>query len=126
MAFGKALRAWIVSGATLAGAFGAPSLAGAADACKELETGTIQVPILSPPMAGVVRGTGRLQFYSAPNLRCPMAGVFVIPKDRLIAYAETSDGWSSVMYVNPKTSADVSGWVRSARLKRTGTVGPKQ
>jgi hypothetical protein len=30
------------------------------------------------------------------------------------------------MYVNPRTGADVSGWVKSARLRRTGTVGPKQ
>jgi hypothetical protein len=126
MTFEKALRAWIVCGATFAGIFGAPSLAGADDACKALETGTKQVPILSPPLAEVVTGTGRLQFYSAPHVRCPMDGVFVIPNDRLIAYAETRDGWSSVMYVNPRTGADVSGWVKSARLRRTGTVGPKQ
>jgi hypothetical protein len=55
-----------------------------------------------------------------------MSGVFVIPKDELVAYAETDDGWSSVMYVNPRTGNTVSGWVRSARLKQTGTVGPKQ
>jgi len=29
------------------------------------------------------------------------------------------------MYVNPRTGNDVSGWVRSARLKETGTMGPK-
>jgi hypothetical protein len=126
MTFEKALRAWIVCGATFAGTPGASSLAAAAEACKEPEAGTQQVPMLSPPMAGVVTGTGRLQFYSAPHVRCPMDGVFVIPNDRLIAYAETRDGWSSVMYVNPRTGADVSGWVKSARLRRTGTVGPKQ
>ncbi len=37
----------------------------------------------------------------------------------------TSDGWSQVMYA-PGTGDDVSGWVRSDRLKETGTVGPKQ
>ena len=31
-----------------------------------------------------------------------MAGVFVIPKDELITYAQSNDGWSSVMYSNPK------------------------
>jgi hypothetical protein len=62
----------------------------------------------------------------APSLHCPINGVFVIPRDELIAYAETGDGWSSVMYMNPKTGDSVSGWVRSARLKLTGTVGPKQ
>lgn len=97
-----------------------------ADDCKEPTEGTRDVPIFSPPIAAVVTGAGRLQFYSAPNLRCVMSGVFVIPKDELVAYARTSDGWSSVMYINPRTGIDVSGWVRSDRLKQTGTVGPKQ
>ena len=83
------------------------------------------MPIFSPPLAHVVTGSGRLQFYSAPNLRCAISGVFVIPNDKLVAYAQTDDGWSSVMYVNPRTGADVSGWVRSERLKATGTMGPR-
>jgi len=98
----------------------------AAALCKEPETGTKQTPMLSPPTANLVTGTGRLQFYSAPNISCPLNGVFVIPKDELIAYAQTGDGWSSVMYTNPRTGNNVSGWVRSARLKETGTLGPKQ
>jgi len=97
-----------------------------AEDCREPKTGTKDVPLFSPPLANVVIGTGRLQFYSAPSLRCPIDGVFVIPRDELIAYAETSDGWSSVMYTNPKTGDVASGWVRSARLKQTGTVGPRQ
>jgi hypothetical protein len=52
-----------------------------------------------------------------------MPGVFVIPKDALIAYAESNDGWSSVMYSNPGNGNHVSGWVKSSRLKATGTVG---
>jgi hypothetical protein len=56
---------------------------------------------------------------------CERNGVFVIPKDKLVAYAQTGDGWS-VMYINPRTGADISGWVRSERLKATGTMGPKQ
>ena len=126
MTFGKALLACIVCSSALVGACGAPTLAGSAQNCKEPETGTNEVPIFSPPIANVVVGAGRLQFYLAPNLRCPMEGVFVIPRDQLIAYAETNDGWSSVMYLNPRTGNDVSGWVRSARLKATGTVGPTQ
>ena len=98
----------------------------AAPLCKEPETGTKDAPMLSPPLAHVVTGAGRLQFYSAPDLACAMNGIFVIPMDELIAYAETRDGWSSVMYTNPRTGNAVSGWVRSARLKETGTVGPKQ
>jgi len=94
--------------------------------CKEPETGTDSVPIFSPPLGEVVVGTGRLQFYSAPNLNCAMTGVFVIPKDALIAYAQSDNGWSSVMYSNPRTGDTVMGWVRSSRLKETGTMGPSQ
>lgn len=123
MTFRKALLACLAGSSAL---FGASTLAGAAEGCKEPETGTKETPIFSPPIANVVVGAGRLQFYSAPNLRCPLDGVFVIPRDSLVAYAQTNDGWSSVMYLNPRTGNDVSGWVRSARLKQTGTVGPKQ
>jgi len=121
----KAILAWIVCVAMTLGALGASVHAQTPSNCKEPRTGTKRVPLLSPPLAHVVMGTGPLQFYSAPNLHCPISGVFVIPKDALIAYAQTNDGWSSVMYVNPRTGNDVSGWVRSAGLKETGTVGPK-
>ena len=99
---------------------GAPAFAD----CKEPQTGTRKVPLFSPPLSEVAIGTGRLQFYSAPNLNCIMPGVFVIPKDQLIAYAQSNDGWTSVMYLNPKTGDSVSGWVKSSRLKTTGKVGP--
>ena len=91
--------------------------------CREPETGTKNIPVFSPPRSAVVIGAGRLQFYSAPDANCAMAGVFVIPKDELITYAQSNGGWSSVMYSNPKTGDTVSGWVRSSRLKGTGTVG---
>jgi len=119
----RILRSCIVGCAVLLVPLGASARAGD---CKEPKTGTKEVPVLSPPLANLVTGTGRLQFYSAPNEHCAMVGVFVIPKDELIAYAQTDDGWSSVMYTNPRTGNNVSGWVRSARLRGTGTVGPKQ
>jgi hypothetical protein len=124
----KKPKTWlcIAGSAALAGSIGAYALAEARGACDEPKMGTRDVPVLSPPLAGVVIGVGRLQFYSAPNVRCPMRGVFVVPKDELIEYAQTKDGWSSVMYMNPATGNDVSGWVRSDRLKETGTVGPNQ
>jgi hypothetical protein len=114
----------VVCGAVHLALSGFPALA--ETSCKEPATGTNNVPIFSPPLANVVTGTGRLQFYSAPNFHCAMDGVFVIPKDELIAYAQSNDGWSSVMYTNPRTGDYVLGWVRSERLKVTGTVGPKQ
>jgi hypothetical protein len=100
-----------------------PVLAGV---CEEPQTGIKDVPMFSPPLSEVVIGAGRLQFFSAPDPRCPIRGVFVVPGDRLIAYAQSKTGWSSVMYSNPKTGNTVSGWVRSSRLKETGTVGPRQ
>jgi hypothetical protein len=118
-------RKMLAAGATLVLALVAPAFAEAAQDCKEPKIGTDRAPIFSPPLSEVVAGAGRLQFYSAPNPRCRMEGVFVIPKDSLIAYAQTDDGWTSVMYFNPRTGEDVAGWVRSARLKVTGTIGPK-
>lgn len=91
--------------------------------CTSPQIGTQSVPLLSPPLSMVVTGTGRLQFYSAPNTDCVMPGIFVIPKDELIAYAQSANGWSSVMYLNPRTGVDVSGWVRSSRLRKIGTMG---
>lgn len=113
----------LLIGALLLCLSAAPALA---ETCKEPKTGTNAVPIFSPPLAEIVIGPGRLQFYSAPNAACAMSGIFVIPRDKLVAYAQTDSGWTSVMYVNPRTGADVSGWVRSERLKVTGTMGPKQ
>src|SRR5215468_8004544 len=72
-------------------ALASPLAARAEAPCKEPELGSNQAPMLSPATANVVTGTGRLQFYSAPNAGCPMNGVFVIPKDELIAYARTDD-----------------------------------
>lgn len=95
-------------------------------ACTEPQAGSDRAPALSPPLSQVVTGSGRLQFHSAPDSACPMNGVFIIPKDEVIAYAQTRDGWSSVMYLNPRTGNDVSGWVRSARLKTIGTMGPRR
>jgi hypothetical protein len=103
-----------------------PAFAAPLANCKEPKTGTKAVPIFSPPRAAVVVGIGRLQFYSAPRVRCPLNGVFVVPKDQLVVYAQTDDGWSSVMFINARTGDSVSGWVRSARLKDVGTVGPEQ
>jgi hypothetical protein len=119
----KTLPTAIACGVTLLVALGTSARA---EDCAEPETGTKNVPIFSPPISNVVTGAGRLQFYSAPKLRCPVSGVFVIPNDELTAYAETDDGWSSVMYTNPRTNNIASGWVRSERLRRRGTVGPRQ
>jgi hypothetical protein len=110
------MKAWLIALAFAA----SPASA----ACHAPDTGTDTTPILSPPLGAHVIGTGRLQFYSAPQADCAMTGVFVIPNDALIAYAETRDGWTSVMYLR-KQGDDGSGWVRSSRLNFTGTMGPQ-
>lgn len=100
-----------------------PALANAN--CTEPQTGTKDVPVLSPPLSQTVVGAGRLQFFSAPYALCRMSGVFIVPGDEVIAYAQTANGWTSVMYSNPKTGNAVSGWVKSSRLKDVGTIRPK-
>jgi hypothetical protein len=122
----RILRASILGSFVLLQSFGMTAIAASPTACTEPKGGTKDAPMLSPPLSMVVTGTGRLQFYLAPNSSCAMKGVFVIPKDELIAYAQTANGWSSVMYVNPRTGNDVQGWVRSSRLKETGTIAPRQ
>jgi hypothetical protein len=104
-------------------AFAAQPDAKAPKPCKEPEPGSDRAPIISPPLSNDVIGTGRLQFFSAPNFQCRLDGVFVIPRDVLISYVATDDGWTSVSYFGPKGGA-VSGWVRSSRLKATGTIAP--
>lgn len=89
--------------------------------CDELATGTHRIPVLSPPLGVVVTGTGRVQFHSAPRHDCVMIGVFVLPKDHLVAYAESDDGWTSVMY-SGDGGGGVTGWVTSSRLK---SIGPR-
>ncbi|MCA6125696.1 hypothetical protein J6500_27920 [Bradyrhizobium sp. WSM 1704] len=122
----RTVLGYLVGSAVILAALGASVHAQTPSSCKEPPSGSKRVPLLWPPQAGVVTGTRRVKLYSAPNLHCPVSGVFLVPKDELVAYAQTRDGWSSVMYLNAKTGKDVSGWVRSARLKLTGTVSPKQ
>jgi hypothetical protein len=81
----------------------------AAPACRE----PTDAPALSPPLGSVVVGKGRLQFYSTPESHCPMAGVFVIPKDQLVAYAQTDDGWTSVTYSHKAGDTSPDGCART-------------
>lgn len=82
-------------------------------------------PLLLVPRAYfAVTGDGRLFFYSAPDPACKLADTFVIPGDTLIGYAEFK-GWTAVMYTTVKGDP-VLGWVRSERLRPTGTLGVVQ
>jgi len=73
-----------------------------------------------------VIGKGRVQFYSAPDHRCKMKGVFVIPGDTVNAYVEYGD-FTSVMYISSTTDSEAVGWVESSRLKENGYgIAPRQ
>lgn len=70
-----------------------------------------------PQAANVVAaGEGRLQFQSAPEERCEIAGTFVVPGDRLEA-SRVHGRYTLVFYQHPKAARIAAGWVDSARLK---------
>lgn len=70
-----------------------------------------------------VVGEGRLYFYSAPDQKCKLKNIFIIPGDKVDALADYED-YTFVVYTTAK-GKDVEGWVESGRLKETGTgIGP--
>jgi len=92
----------------------------AAPNCEKLDNDASHAGEAVPGCQAIrkVTGTGRLQFYSAPDPRCKMPGVFIIPGDTVVAYVDHK-GYTSVMYASRDNS--VMGWVESRRLKETGT-----
>jgi len=64
----------------------------------------------------VVAGEGRLQFHSAPDEHCEIAGTFVVPGDRLEA-SRVHGRYMLVFYQHPKLAKVAAGWVDSARVK---------
>ncbi|AWY66117.1 hypothetical protein A8H36_07045 [Burkholderia thailandensis] len=74
----------------------------------------------------VVVGSGRLQFYSAPNYSCKIPGVFILTGESVDAYT-SYHGFTSVTYQNSKKTGPVRGWVKSSRLRSKGLgVAPQQ
>jgi hypothetical protein len=68
----------------------------------------------------IVTGAGRLPFHTAPIARCKTRDLFVVPGDKLIAYAE-HQGFTAVLYLNPSTQREAEGWVASSRLTASST-----
>lgn len=104
-----------------------PQAAFAVD-CAQLDAAASQagVRIAGASSGRRVVGKGRLQFYSAPDFSCRTPGVFILPGESLDAYVEHR-GFVAVLYINPKTGKDASGWVESARLRPTGYgIAPAQ
>ncbi|MDC8756410.1 hypothetical protein [Janthinobacterium fluminis] len=62
-------------------------------------------------------GDGRLQFYSAPDVSCKMAGRFVLPGDTLFAKFDYK-GFTKVSFIAMKKSdREITAWVVSSRLR---------
>ncbi|KGD80389.1 hypothetical protein ID10_05035 [Pantoea agglomerans] len=66
-----------------------------------------------------VGGSGRLQFYSAPDGRCVEKDVFVVTGNELYAYVEYGK-YYSVMYV-ANDGNQANGWVEKERLIESHT-----
>ena len=62
-----------------------------------------------------VKGTGRLQFYTAPAAPCVMKDIFILPRESVKALA-SQGGYTRVKYVNPRTGLEVTGWVDAQRV----------
>jgi hypothetical protein len=80
-----------------------------------------QAPIAAHRAGRGVTGQGRLHFHTAPDQRCQLKNLFVIPGDRLEAFADYGV-FTNVIFWNGKTGAGTAGWVLSSRLADTTTV----
>ncbi len=109
-------------------AFQICSSSASAQDCKEIEAAATTNGVRFPGyMSGhSVIGKGHLQFLSAPDKKCDLSGVFILPGESVQAYMDYK-GYTLVMYMNPRTGTDATGWVESARLKPNGTgIAPHQ
>ena len=96
--------------------------------CKTIEAAATTNGVRFPGyMSGQsVIGKGRLQFYSAPDRKCDLNGVFILPDESVQASMDYK-GYTFVMYMKPRTGTGASGWVESARLKPNETsIAPRQ
>ena len=73
------------------------------------------MPVATEASRRRVTGTGRLQFYSAPDAACAVKGLFIVPGDLMQAQFEFG-GYTAVYYVNPVVGNEAVGWVVSSRL----------
>ena len=100
----------------------------AASNCDELnkQASKLAIDIPQSQSGMAVIGSGRLQFYSAPDYTCKTPGVFILTGESVDAYT-SYHGFTFVAYQNPKKTSSVRGWVRSNRL-RSNSLGtaPRQ
>ncbi|NHZ83494.1 hypothetical protein F2P44_30135 [Massilia sp. CCM 8695] len=90
--------------------FESPTLCGATGFVAQKNAAPVRAPLASR-----VKGSGRLQFLSAPDAGCAMPGVFVVPGDKVTATL-ASAAFVYASYTNPKSGRKVQGWVPRERL----------
>ncbi|TGN96342.1 hypothetical protein PL79_017515 [Burkholderia sp. USMB20] len=90
----------------------------AASICNEFnnQASKLAVDIPQSKSGMAVIGSGRLQFYSAPDYACKTPGVFILTGESVDAYT-SYHGFTFVAYQNSKKTSPVRGWVRSSRLR---------
>jgi hypothetical protein len=101
-----------------------PSSFAWADCTKLNDEANAKAAAYYPRESYTVTGAGHLYFYTAPSAECRDEKTFVIPGDSLVLYSDYK-GWYNVGFFNTKTGKDAFGWVKPARLKYNGTLGPK-
>ena len=105
----------------------APLISHAEDFCLivSAKADTERAIIPSSDSGYKVSGKGRAYFYSAPNEKCAIKNLFIIPGDLVNASADYNN-YTYVMFFT-KDGKDVEGWVKSNRLAPTGTgIGPSE
>ena len=94
--------------------------------CAAVENDAESKRVLIPASQAVwvVRGRKRVQLYSAPDLRCPIKGMFIGPGEKLNASMD-DNGFVRVWVMGGRNGNDIDGWAPEDRVKPTGTgVGP--
>jgi hypothetical protein len=102
------------------------SLSQAAVNCSALAKKSEAAPGFHPVLQGVVIGTGRLHFHSAPDEACTNKKLFMIPGDSLTIYSILEDQtWLDVGFI-AKDGEDYEGWVEADRVKKGVPYGAPQ
>ncbi|MGN5575475.1 hypothetical protein [Enterobacter sp. Lyrl_3] len=104
-----------------------PLISNAEDFCSSVSAkADIERAIIPSSDSGYkVSGKGRAYFYFAPNEKCAIKNLFIIPGDLVNGYADYNN-FTYIMYFT-KDGKDVEGWMKSNRLAPTGTgIGPSE
>lgn len=90
--------------------------------CKKLDEAGENAENIIPDLGSGrdIVGKGRLQFYSAPDIRCKMDGWFVVPGDTLFAKFDYKEFTKISFIAMKKSDREITAWVISSRLQENG------